>query len=978
MSVRTQSESRSEQLRRLGSMYWSPFLSLMSVAGALWGILGRFSFIPNAGNRTSQYALICASVVVFAVIRFPRLAITLTRLILGPPPSPAGVSRIFRGPRAYTTDDAGSLPGREADLDDCWALLLENSFLVLEGESGCGKSSFLNAALIPRANSRFRVATSRITDDPFGSITRALSRLGYDVQIGATDIRSLSIVTRLQQDGSQAPAAIQSPLLCIDQFEELFVNVTDEERRGLMEAMRDAIHVEQLRLLLVIRSDFTDLLSRLCRELDPLQSTYDLGSYFTLRAFSGRQAEVVVAKLTEPVHGQDPVIQQQVRDFSSVLVEQLLRAPRDKRLCRADEKTVLPVELQTVGFMLESMGSDNFSPQSFARLGGKTGLLRTFIDDATTYVFRKTGVPHDTSILVLRQLVSPARTKWTQTAAAIAGSLRTPEGQVSQVLNAFADKYLVNRLPSGDPPEVIAPRYELMHEHLVEVLLDAPDPALQRVRDAEERLLFWTERTNPRAAKPSHPRLDRMREMFVQTVPITEVIRLWRFASSEDARNTLRRSVRAFFFRTGVASGVLGAIAISGWAQWRHSDWYQIRRVLVSAPIYDPVVFSNEHGPLSAWMLTLANSRVSGTRDALQRALSAERAFAGDDCPSSLAGVASILHDAGDLIQSNALFADTKQRCAKANLGEGQELDRARNLVEISVGLRKVGRDAEARETIQEAQKALAKADDLNEDDKEDVALHLAPVLADLGDRKIAEQIANSRLASLNKRPDGYLGDDRRYCELANVFVLLGQPEHVLESAAHITKPEYRTRVLMNLAGLYDRQHNIEDARRTVGEAIMMADDGAGSFCSDAATEILLPQAHVLWNIDRSSVSRMFDSLEQGASSEECRTELAAALAQTGNIRKAKTILQKLDPSILLHTPPVMRSSTLARIARARALVHDYEGARLSCEPTAVAGGGCSNSDQLQVFSDIVTEYSKERKRAVHNGREDLPSIDCW
>ena len=78
---------------------------------------------------------------------------------------------------------------------------------------------------------------------------------------------------------ANAAARPKPLLLCIDQAEELFVTVRDEVREQCLTVLKDAIATAQLRLLITIRSDFRDLLDRLCRSLDPQQQTLDLGSY---------------------------------------------------------------------------------------------------------------------------------------------------------------------------------------------------------------------------------------------------------------------------------------------------------------------------------------------------------------------------------------------------------------------------------------------------------------------------------------------------------------------------------------------------------------------------------------------------------------------------------------------------------------------------------------------------------------------------
>ena len=74
------------------------------------------------------------------------------------------------------------------------------------------------------------------------------------------------------------------------------------------------------------------------------------------------------------------------------LVLDLLRPPLDARLCPEDEKRVLPVELQMVGWTYESLlPVRRFAAAELRRRGGKVGLYRDYIEDAKEYAFRRTG-----------------------------------------------------------------------------------------------------------------------------------------------------------------------------------------------------------------------------------------------------------------------------------------------------------------------------------------------------------------------------------------------------------------------------------------------------------------------------------------------------------------------------------------------------------------------------------------------------------
>ncbi|MBM3225639.1 MAG: hypothetical protein FJZ47_17820, partial [Candidatus Tectomicrobia bacterium] len=258
----------------------------------------------------------------------------VTRLILGPVAPPSSVPRLFRGPRPYGADDV--LPGRQQECEDCWQLLRSAPFGILEGESGCGKSSLLNAALLPRAQRVFQVITCRLADDPFGRLCTALRQAPY--RAAATPPIADALAEALTQ---AARAAAPRPLLlCIDQGEELFVTVRDEVRAQCLEVLREAIAAGQVRLLMALRSDFRDLLDRLCRTLDPTQQTFDLGGYYTLQALRAAPARAVLDELLRPAAAQDARLRQQLDDFAAALVADLLRPPRDQRLCQEDEKTV--------------------------------------------------------------------------------------------------------------------------------------------------------------------------------------------------------------------------------------------------------------------------------------------------------------------------------------------------------------------------------------------------------------------------------------------------------------------------------------------------------------------------------------------------------------------------------------------------------------------------------------------------------------
>ena len=71
-------------------------------------------------------------------------------------------------------------------------------------------------------------------------------------------------------------------LVCIDQFEELFVTVKDQVRRQFFMALKEAIEEGKLRLVLAVRRDFADLVEHARRDVDPDNTVFafDRVSYY--------------------------------------------------------------------------------------------------------------------------------------------------------------------------------------------------------------------------------------------------------------------------------------------------------------------------------------------------------------------------------------------------------------------------------------------------------------------------------------------------------------------------------------------------------------------------------------------------------------------------------------------------------------------------------------------------------------------------
>ncbi len=173
------------ELRRLFAIYWQPLISLIALVPTLLSVL-RWAGIPvrvwpAQANLLTQSIVIGLGIITLIVIRNPKIAYRLTRWLVPPPAPLPDRPRVFRGPVSYDVKDAEQFHGRDADGDDCWERLRRKPFFILEGESGCGKSSLLNVDLVPRAREVFHVVgPCRCGEDPFGKLRSALLRERYE------------------------------------------------------------------------------------------------------------------------------------------------------------------------------------------------------------------------------------------------------------------------------------------------------------------------------------------------------------------------------------------------------------------------------------------------------------------------------------------------------------------------------------------------------------------------------------------------------------------------------------------------------------------------------------------------------------------------------------------------------------------------------------------------------------------------------
>ena len=184
------------------------------------------------------------------------------------PSDPSGpVDNPYKGLRAFTEADADVFYGRDELIAQLVSVVTGDAGLTaVVGPSGSGKSSLVQAGLIPalrkadRPDANWVIAVMRPGAYPFTELEAALVR--------AVDEPAGVAINLLWNDGSDLLRAVSRIvpddasrlLLVIDQFEELFTLVDDEQRdaflRGLIALATDPRG--RCRVLVTLRADFYD------------------------------------------------------------------------------------------------------------------------------------------------------------------------------------------------------------------------------------------------------------------------------------------------------------------------------------------------------------------------------------------------------------------------------------------------------------------------------------------------------------------------------------------------------------------------------------------------------------------------------------------------------------------------------------------------------------------------------------------------
>ena len=412
----------------------------------------------------------------------------------------------YPGIKPFSTDQQQQFFGRRKEIDELYRLIRFEDQVVLFGKSGLGKSSLLNAGVLPRIRQsglffpvriRFNAWMEEAGQSPIEIATQIVSNLPVKSTGKANFLDQLDLAESplwLALKRLQINESLNSFILIFDQFEELF-SYPDSDIAAFKESLADLFsssipeayqqRLESLesegsagwtdeeeellekplniKILIAIRSDRLHLLDQLSSHLPRILSTnYEL---LALSPTDARQALIGPASL-EGAFAAEPF------QYEPAAVETVIDYLQDR------ENRIEAIQLQLLCQAFEKKARDgNLQVLDTETIGNLDEIIANYYQD-------KIGtIHHEVDRLAARKLIEEGLVLDSEESQL---RLSMHEGQIQGFFGVDRDllQHLVNNhLLRAEPSPRGGYTYELCHDTLIAPVLEA-----KHLRISEEKL----------------------------------------------------------------------------------------------------------------------------------------------------------------------------------------------------------------------------------------------------------------------------------------------------------------------------------------------------------------------------------------------------------------------------------------------------------------------------------------------------------
>jgi len=350
----------------------------------------------------------------------------------------------------------------------------DNKLTVICGPSGVGKSSILQAGLIPALQSKpidsrdVLPVLQRVYTNWMAELDKCLAESllanksvgeppeGLGAQLDACPIEMHPTRVILDRLRSNAEANLLTVLI-FDQFEELFFACQDpRQRQEFYEFLKKCLDIEYVKVILSLREDYLYYLLECNNRLVSLEvinnNILDKKVLYYLGNFQPQDAKAVIRSLTEQsqFHLEEALLDKLVNELAAELSE------------------VRPIELQVVGAQLQT--EDIKTLAEYQENSPKKKLVERYLAEVVNDCGEENK---QIAELVLYLLTDENNTRPLKTRAELKKELKKVDADLAveaDKLNLVLDLVLDLLLKAGlvfEVPETPAHRYQMVHDYLV-------------------------------------------------------------------------------------------------------------------------------------------------------------------------------------------------------------------------------------------------------------------------------------------------------------------------------------------------------------------------------------------------------------------------------------------------------------------------------------------------------------------------------
>ena len=350
--------------------------------------------------------------------------------------------------------------GRQYDIEQLVSRIgsTQHKLTIIHGQSGVGKSSLVNAGLVPVLQSQ-SIGTLDVLPIILRAYTDWVKELGNSCQkaLEEKDISGSLVLDSTQTIINQLEQNVHHNLLTViifDQFEEFFFVSNDlTKRKDFFDFLSQLLNIKNsgVKIILSLREDYLHYLL-ICNRLENMTAInndiLNKNILYHLGNFSPENAKEVIAKLSQgsQFHLEPELIDYMVAELAKNLGE------------------VRPIEMQVMGAQMQAEGITTLA--KYRTFGTKEKLVQNYLAN----VIEDCGLENkQLAEDVLYLLTDDNNTRPLKTREEIETELKTlisdlvfTEEQLNLVLEIFIKSGLVFLIPENP-----ANRYQIVHDYLV-------------------------------------------------------------------------------------------------------------------------------------------------------------------------------------------------------------------------------------------------------------------------------------------------------------------------------------------------------------------------------------------------------------------------------------------------------------------------------------------------------------------------------